>query len=603
MATSKGLQRKKSVREIFLERKLLDEEKLSKAEEVVKKENKQLQQAVVDLELLTAGKVLKALSDEWKVKAIDLSKMEVDNEVIQMIPESVARRHLAVPFAKEESILFVAMADPRDFFVSEDINLRTGLEVHAYLALPHDIAKLLDNAYGKGEGEAMDKLLASVEEAQELPQEDGLEVAKDEKSDITEVDASAPEVEKLVNAIILGALGMKASDIHIEPFEDPTGKASKLLVRYRVDGILIPATFNVPWAYRSAVAAKIKIMTNSMNITERRIPQSGRIQILAKGHPIEFRVEMIPTVFGESCVMRILDRASVRVDIKVMGFMPDTEKQLLKLFQGIGGKKNFGLILVCGPTGSGKSTTLYACLNYVNRPDIKIITAENPVEYNIDGIIQVPVNPDIKLGADKKFDFATAMRSFLRLDPDVIMVGEIRDQETAHIALEAAMTGHLVFSTIHTNDAASALERLIQMGLPTFMVANTMKAVLAQRLARRLCKECKEECEISPAEMEVFKTNNVTVKSGQKIFKTKGCDVCKQNGYKGRVGMHELLVLDDEIRGQLLKDPSSIPVKEIAMKNGMRTILMDGLEKVLLGHTTIKEVLGGSSEEKEEKKQ
>jgi len=367
-------------------------------------------------------------------------------------------------------------------------------------------------------------------------------------------------------------------------------------VRYRVDGMLRPASFTIPWVFRQAISAKIKIMSNSMNITERRIPQSGRIQIIAKGNPIEFRVEMVPTVFGESCVMRILDRASVRVDIKIMGFLPDTEKKLLDQFKGIGGKKNFGLMLVCGPTGSGKSTTLYGCLNYVNRPDIKIITAENPVEYNIDGIIQVPVNPDVSLGANKKFDFASALRSFMRLDPDVIMVGEIRDEETAHIALEAAMTGHLVFSTIHTNDAPSALERLTQMGLPRFVVANTMKAVLAQRLARRLCKDCKTEADPTPEEVAVFEANNVKMPAGAKVWRPKGCDACKGTGYKGRCGMHELLILNDEIRMQLLKDPSAIPVKELAMRNGMRTIAMDGLEKVLLGFTTVKEVLGGTGD-------
>ncbi|OGR81519.1 MAG: hypothetical protein A2X32_00970, partial [Elusimicrobia bacterium GWC2_64_44] len=435
-------------------------------------------------------------------------------------------------------------------------------------------------------------------QSQAIPEgeEGSISLASEDKKDISDVDASAPEVEKLVNAIILGALSIKASDIHIEPFEDPNGKTSKVMVRYRVDGMLRPASFTIPWVFRQAISAKIKIMSNSMNITERRIPQSGRIQILAKGAPIEFRVEMVPTVFGESCVMRILDRASVRVDIKIMGFLPDTEKRLLDQFKGIGGKKNFGLMLVCGPTGSGKSTTLYGCLNYVNRPDIKIITAENPVEYNIDGIIQVPVNPDVSLGGNKKFDFASALRSFMRLDPDVIMVGEIRDEETAHIALEAAMTGHLVFSTIHTNDAPSALERLTQMGLPRFVVANTMKAVLAQRLARRLCKDCKEEVDMSPEELAVFEANNVKVPTGAKVWRPKGCDICKGTGFKGRCGMHELLILNDEIRMQLLKDPSAIPVKELAMKNGMRTIAMDGLEKVLMGLTTVKEVLGGTGD-------
>ncbi len=600
MPPPKGLQRKRNLREILIEDKLIPEEQLKAAEETSKKENKPLQQVLLEMKLIPELKLLKILADEWGFKAVDLTKVEALPEVVQLLPEQIARKQLCVPFARQDNSLFLAMADPRDFLIVEDIGLRTGLDVKPYLALAPWILKVLETVYGKQDSAQVDQLIESVAQSQStaVPGEEGSFslAAEADKKDISDIDASAPEVEKLVNAIILGALNTKASDIHIEPFEDPNGKTSKVMVRYRVDGMLRAASFSIPWAFRQAITAKIKIMSNSMNITERRIPQSGRIQIIAKGNPIEFRVEMVPTVFGESCVMRILDRASVRVDIKVMGFLPDTEAKLLQQFQGIGGKKNFGLVLVCGPTGSGKSTTLYACLNHVNRPDIKIITAENPVEYNIDGIVQVPVNPDVKLGEGKKFDFASALRSFMRLDPDVIMVGEIRDEETAHIALEAAMTGHLVFSTIHTNDAPSALERLTQMGLPRFVVANTMKAVLAQRLARRLCKECKVEADPSPEELAVFEANGVKVSPGTKIFRAKGCDVCKGTGYKGRCGMHELLILNDEIRLQLLKDPSAIPVKEIAMRNGMRTIAMDGLEKVLLGLTTVKEVLGGAAE-------
>ena len=593
-----GLKRKRNMSEILLEDKLVPEEQLKAAEETAKKENKHLQQVLLDMKLIDGLRLLKVLADEWGFKAVDLSKMEPPAEVVELLQEQIAKKQICVPFAKQDNSLALAMADPRDFLIVEDIGLRTGFDVKPYLALAPSIMAVLEKIYGKQDSEQVAQLVESVQQSQTVPEgeEGAIAMAAEEKKDISDVDASAPEVEKLVNAIILGALSTKASDIHIEPFEDPNGKNSKVMVRYRVDGMLRAASFSIPWAFRMAIMAKLKIMSNSMNITERRIPQSGRIQIIAKGNPIEFRVEIVPTVFGESCVMRILDRASVRVDIKIMGFMPDTEEKLLKQFQGIGGKKNFGLMLVCGPTGSGKSTTLYGCLNYVNRPDIKILTAENPVEYNIDGIIQVPVNPDVELGKGKKFDFAAALRSFMRLDPDVIMVGEIRDEETAHIAMEAAMTGHLVFSTIHTNDAPSALERLTQMDIPRFVVANTMKSVLAQRLARRLCKDCKEQADMTPEEVAVFEANNVKVPAGAKIWKPKGCEVCKNTGYKGRVGLHELLILNDEIRLQILKDPSAIPVKEIAMKNGMRTIAMDGLEKVLLGHTTVKEVLGGAAE-------
>jgi len=594
----KGLQRKRTVQEILAEQKLLNEEQIKQINGDCGKSGKSFQQSAIDLNLLKKGVLLKALSQEWQVKAVDLQQMEVDQEIAKTVPEAVARRHVAIPFAKEENVLFVAMGDPRDFFVSEDLNLRTGLEIQPYLALPHDILAALDAAYGRGEGAALNRLMTDVQAKTEAPATDGeLQVQKEEqKTDITDVDASAPEVEKFVNAIILGALSMKASDIHVEPFEDPTGKNSKILLRYRVDGMLLPGPFTIPWGYRFAVAAKIKIMTNSMNITERRIPQSGRIQILAQGNPIEFRVEMVPTVYGESCVMRILDRKSVQVDIMKMGFLQDTLDRFLSLLKGIGGKKNFGLIIVCGPTGSGKSTTLYAALNHVNRPDIKILTAENPVEYNLDGIVQVPVNPDVKLGGDKKFDFAAALRSFLRLDPDVIMVGEIRDEETAHIAMEAAMTGHLVFSTIHTNDSSSSISRLVDMGLPAFMVATTIKAVLAQRLSRRLCTTCKVEREIKPEEKKVFEENKVTPPA--KVFAPptgeNKCEVCKGLGYKGRVGMHELLVMSDTLRQVCLKDVAADTVRIQGQKEGLRLIVQDGLEKVKMGLTTVREVLGGT---------
>ncbi|MFH1724287.1 MAG: ATPase, T2SS/T4P/T4SS family [Elusimicrobiota bacterium] len=598
----KGLVRRKTVAEILKERNLLSDEQLQKIGEQAKKEDKTIQQVIVEEKLMKKPKLLKVLSEEWKVKAVDLSQMEPDKEVVSIIPEAVARRHHAVPFAKEESILFVAMADPKDFFVSEDIHLRTGLEVQAYLTMPWDIVVALNAAYGRAEGQALSKMIEDVQRGEDGPPDADGEISKEvPKSDISEVDAGAPEVEKWVNAIFLSALQQGASDIHIEPFEDPAGKDSKILLRFRQDGMLRPGPFQIPWAYRQAIAAKLKILTNSMNLTERRIPQSGRIQILASGNPIEFRVEIVPTVYGESAVLRILDRRSIQVDINKMGFMPDTLKQLLGMLEGIGGKKNFGLILVCGPTGSGKSTTLYSALNYVNRPDIKILTAENPVEYNLDGIVQVPVNPDLKLGGNKKFDFASALRSFLRLDPDVIMVGEIRDGETAHIAMEAAMTGHLVFSTIHTNDAPSSLSRVAEMGVPVYMVASTMKAILAQRLGRRVCKECAEDTDPKPEDILLFKENNVELPDGHKFKKGKGCDVCKGTGFKGRVGFHELLVMSDKIRKTCLKSMSSAGIAAVAQEEGMRTIMMDGLEKVKLGWTTVREVLGGQEKEEEKK--
>ncbi len=602
----KGVQRHKTVLEILQERKPIDEDKLNMVEAEANTSARPIQSVILEQKLMEPKALLQLLADEWKVEVADLEGADIDAATVKIIPEQMARRSHILPYAKEENTLSVAMADPQDLFTIEDLQTRTGLDIKPLLALPPEIIRNIDLAYGKGGGALIQKIKQDEAEQKKTFLEDwrpdekgmkGLEVVKDggpRASDITKVDASAPEVEKMVNAIILAAIKAKASDIHIEPFEDPNGKNSRVLLRFRCDGVLRAGPFQIPWPYRFALAAKIKIMTNSMNITERRIPQSGRIQVLNQGNPLEFRVEMVPTVYGESCVMRILDRKSVQVDITKMGFMQDTQDKFLGLLKGIGGKKNFGLILVCGPTGSGKSTTLYGALNYVNRPDIKILTAENPVEYNLDGIVQVPVNPDLKLGEDKKFDFATALRSFLRLDPDVIMVGEIRDTETAHIAMEAAMTGHLVFSTIHTNDAPSSISRLIDMHIPEFMVVATMKAVLAQRLSRRLCPDCKEERDPTADEIKVFKENKVELPPGQKFFQPKGCPNCNSQGYRGRMGMHELMVLNEELRSFMLQTTAADMIRTAAVKLGMRTIIQDGLEKVKTGMTTVREVLGGT---------
>ncbi|MBK8872191.1 MAG: type II/IV secretion system protein [Elusimicrobia bacterium] len=590
---------RKTAQEVILEARLVSPENLVLAEQESLKSGRPIQQIVVEKKWADKVDVLQVLSREWRTKAVDLAEMEIDPEVVHLLAENVTRKHLVLPFAKEDQVLLLAMADPRDFMVSEDIHIKTGLEVQRYLAMPEDIIRELDKVYGiSGSGKGAE-LLKSVTDAAAIPDVDGTLEKVQEKTDVTEVDASAPEVEKIVNGIILSALGQKASDIHIEPFEDPAGRSSKVLVRYRVDGFLKPAGFQIPWTYRSAVIAKIKIMTNSMNITERRIPQSGRIQVMAKGNPIEFRVEIVPTVYGESVVMRILDRKAVQVDIKKLGFFPETLDRYLGLMAGVGGKKNFGIVLVCGPTGSGKSTTLYASLNHINRDDIKILTAENPVEYNLDGIVQVQVNPDLKLGEDKCFDFATALRSFLRLDPDVIMVGEIRDQETAHIAMEAAMTGHLVFSTIHTNDAPSTVTRLVDMGIPAFMVASTLKCVLAQRLCRRLCPDCKTPHAPTVEEVEVYKTNHFPLPAGAQIFQGTGCRTCNGSGFKGRLGIHELLIVDDTVRTGMLKEMTADSIRDSAANKStqkMRSILVDGLQKALEGQTTVREVLGGASE-------
>jgi len=567
---SKSSVRRKTVKEILTDNKILTEEQINHAQEESKKTSEPLQSVVVRLNLMSRVDLLRTLSQEWGVKAVNLDEIEIDPEVAKVIPEAAARRHRAVPFVKEDNVLFVAMADPRDFFVIEDIQLRTNFEVQAYLTLPEDINKVLDKAYGLAESISVEQMMDGIQEA---AGEDVKLEKVEAKLEVTEIDASAPEVEKLVNAIILGALQQKASDIHIEPFE------SKLMVRYRIDGILREAPFQVPFSFRNALIAKLKIMTEQMDITERRRPQDGRIQVMAKGNPVEFRVNIVPTVFGESCVMRVLDRASVRVDMEKLGFLPDTlEKFKTSL------AKPYGLILVCGPTGSGKSTTLYAALNSINSPDTKILTAENPVEYNLPGIIQVNVIQEIG------FDFSSALRAFLRQDPDVIMVGEIRDKETAQIAMEAAMTGHLVFSTIHTNDAPSAVARLHEMGIPSFLIASSIECILAQRLVRRVCPECKEKVTLTAEHKDFFDKYNIDL-NGATIYKGRGCDMCNKTGYKGRAGIHELLLMTDEMRALLLKEIAAGPVRNLARKEGMRTLLEDGLVKVTQGRSSLEEVL------------
>ena len=569
---------RKTIKDIFPEHKLLKPDQLEKAMVESKNSQKPLQQVVVDMALADRVDVLQALSKEWRVRAVDLAEMDVDPDVVKIVSEQNARRHLALPFAKEDKVLLVAMADPRDFFISEDIHLRTGYEVQSYLALPEDI---LREGWAKSTG--MSSAVKGAEDmvkgiTDQIPDTDGsISLEKMEEAvDVTEVDASAPEVERIVNAVIVGALQLKASDIHIEPFEN------KFVVRYRVDGNLREANFQIPMSYRNAVIAKIKIMTNQMDITERRKPQDGRIQVSAKGNPVEFRVNIVPTVFGESCVMRVLDRASVRVDLNKLGFHPD----LLTKFRAVL-QKPYGLLLVCGPTGSGKSTTLYAALNSINTPDTKILTAENPVEYNLSGIIQTNVNPDIG------FTFAEALRAFLRQDPDIIMVGEIRDKETAQIGMEAAMTGHFVFSTIHTNDAPSAVARLHEMGVPSFLIGGTLEAVLAQRLVRRVCASCARPVTATDEMKIVFEKYQIDI-SKAKFMAGKGCDTCNKTGFKGRAGIHELLLMNDDIRRLLLTEISAQPIRDMAVRNGMVLMMLDGLIKVTQGVTTMEEVFAAT---------
>ncbi len=594
--------RRKTVQEILVEHFGLPKTEVDKLAKEAEQIGMLLQQYVVSKKLIDKHKLLKVLANEWGTKSVDLEMIELDPDLTKIVPIEICKRFKLVPFAKEEDVLFIAMADTRDLFAIEDIEFRTGLKVKPYLALPNDIKEKIEQLYAQEmefltgpfetSPETTQQIIsqeAITEDAQELTQEllASLDISdellieqqqKEEVADIMQISPDAPEVEKLVNAIILEAVRLKASDIHIEPFE------RKVIVRYRVDGLLRKAAFTIPIAFKNAVISKIKIMCN-MNIVERRVPQDGRLQVKAKGIPLEFRVNVVPTVYGESIVMRMLDRSASNISLERLGFLPDTLEKFVELLN-----RPYGLILVCGPTGSGKSFTLTAALQKVKSPTEKIITAENPVEYELDGVVQVPVNPDLKMG-DKKFDFAAALRAFLRQDPDIIMVGEIRDQETAQVAMEAALTGHLVLSTIHTNDAPSAVARLYEMGIPTYLIVNTLEGVLAQRLIRKLCEDCKQ-LDTSPPEdlIRALEEHKIDYSSAT-FMKPVGCKKCDRTGMKGRTAIHELLVMDDEIREVCLKDVSAKRIREVAIKNGMRTLLVDGLIKVTKGITTYAEVL------------
>jgi len=604
---AQAIYRKKTYKEIFLDNKLLNDQQLQQVETEVKKTGEFFHQVVLDMKYVAKTDILKILSQSWSVDCVDLSSLTIDPEIVKIIPKQSSKRYNAVPFAREENMLSVAMVDTRALFVMDDISLRTGLQVKPYLAMPEDIKILLDKVYNPEDFQTASEekndqkpAVSHAEfeaDAKELTAEliAGLDVmgdlqlddtAREEQQDIMQVDTSAPEVEKLVNVLILEAIRLKASDIHIEPYEN------RLAVRYRVDGRLRRGSFKIPFSFKQALIAKIKIMTNSMNLTERRIPQDGRIQVKAKGQPIEFRVNIVPTIHGESVVMRILDRSGSTAQLDQLGFLPDViEKFLLSL------SKPYGLILVCGPTGSGKSYTLSAALTAIKNPDDKVLTAENPVEYNLDGVVQVQVNPDLKMGADKVFDFAMALRSFLRQDPDIIMVGEIRDKETAQISMEAAMTGHLVLSTLHTNDAPSAISRLSEMGVHTFLIANTLECVLAQRLIGTLCKNCKEpDKDPTPEMLKALAENNIDYsKANFMKIHPGGCQKCNGRGMKGRTAIHELLVMNEEFRRFCIKEVSAGPLRDMAKKQGMRPLVADGLIKVTMGLTTYDEIMAAAT--------
>ncbi len=528
---------------------------------------------LVSMGILTEQQILEYLGKQLNVGVIDLSAEDLNPDVVSIIPADVARKFNVVAVDKNGNTLTVAAADPSNIFVLDSIKFVTGLNVKPVIAAESAIKTILDGHYAPTEAavEAMEDVLRDFEGAE-------LEVLEEEEEEDDEALAAAisdAPLVRLVDSIIIDAIRRGASDIHIEPYE------RAVRVRYRIDGTLIEMS-PIPFRLKAAVVSRIKIMSD-LDISERRVPQDGRIKVKTGGKAVDLRVSILPVIFGEKIVMRILDAGNLSLDLTKLGY---TEKALKDFMFGV--QQPYGMVLVTGPTGSGKSTTLYSAMSLLNEPDTNIMTAEDPVEYNMAGINQVHVRTEIGL------TFAAALRSFLRQDPNIIMVGEIRDLETAEIAIKAALTGHLVLSTLHTNDAPSTINRMLDMGVAPFLLASSINVIQAQRLLRRLCKECKKPSTITPEQAEMLDLPESDI--GTEIFTPEGCATCNRTGYKGRVGAYEVMPMTPRVRQIVLDEGNTIQIKEAAVADGMLTLRGDAVQKMKEGITSFDEVLRETTE-------
>jgi len=553
--------------DILYEKGLITEEQLERILKIQKDTNRDLQKVIIDLDILKKDEMMLALADEIGEKYVNLNDITIDPTIVVLIPEEMARRHQLIAIDKDEKKLTVAMANPLDVFAHDELKIRLGYDIDSVLSYGEDIDKALDEVFGVTD--EWDQVIGKIENMQITV----LKEEEKERADISPIPESeeAPIVA-LINLVILRAVKEKASDIHIEPFGEDT-----LKVRYRIDGILHDV-MSLPRKLQLAVISRIKIMSD-LDIAEKRLPQDGRIQVNIGGRKINIRVSILPAVTGESAVLRILDPSSILLELESLGFSPDILPNFLSLI-----KKPNGIILVTGPTGSGKTTTLYTTLNLLNSTEKKIMTIEDPVEYRLKGISQVQAKPKIGL------TFAAGLRSFLRQDPDIMLVGEIRDKETAEIAVQAALTGHIVLSTLHTNDAPSSVIRLIDMGIEPFLISSSVVGIIAQRLVRTICTKCKKEIKMTPDIEKILdeyeiSNNEIT------LYKGEGCPYCKETGYKGRIAIFELMVITENIRDLISKNVATGKLREAAIKEGMCQLREDGIKKVCEGLTTIDEVL------------
>lgn len=564
MALQQGKQQRKRLGDILVEAGVISAQQLQEALSKQKILGKRLGKVLVDTGMTTEDSIATTLAAQMNIPYLNLNEITITPEVLTTIPDGIVRSHNLLPVKLDGNRLQITMVDPLDVFIIDEITFQTGYELDVGISPESQIEAAIKHYYGNSESlqNAVDNLAA----------ERKTEVTLDESFfttfDLNEDEQNVPIIN-LVNTIIQQAINDKASDIHIEPDEEI------IRVRYRIDGIL-NELMKAPKTIQSELLSRLKIMAQ-MDISEKRLPQDGRIKVKVQNKSIDLRVSSLPTVFGEKIVIRILDKSRMSLTLDQVGF----DEDLLSLFKTLSSAPN-GIVLMTGPTGSGKTSTLYAALNFVKSPEINITTVEDPVEYLIPSINQVQVRPEIGL------TFARTLRSILRQDPNIILIGEIRDFETAQIAIESALTGHLVFSTLHTNDAASAITRLIEMGVEPYLVASAVIGVGGQRLVRKICPSCRIPMEVNEEHVALLAENGF---KDAKLFKGKGCLTCRKSGYSGRTAIHEIMTINDEIHGLILNSASARDIRTAAVNAGMRTMRVDGLQKALKGVTTIDEVL------------
>ncbi len=553
----------------LLQEGLITREKLVQALAEQKSSGQRLGYVVVRLGLVEENEVTKILARLYRMPAVDLSRFEVEPTVLKLIPPDIATKQVVLPLKREGRTLTVAMADPTNIGLIDDLKFITRYDLFPVLAGEQILRNLIDRHY-----ESSDQHLQAI--LQDLESENVEVVEETEEEVATQAQIDDAPVVKLINGLLIDAVKRGASDIHIEPFEH------EIRVRYRIDGALLEV-MKPPVRMKAALTSRVKILAQ-LNIAERRVPQDGRLKLKFGRRLIDFRVSTLPVLFGEKIVLRILDKGNLTLDLSTFGFAPKAERDLMSAIAN-----PYGMVLVTGPTGSGKTTTLYSALSKINSPEVNIMTAEDPVEYNLMGINQVLVRSEIGLS------FAAALRAFLRQDPNIIMIGEIRDLETGSIAIKAALTGHLVLSTLHTNDAASTITRMVDMGIEPFNVASAVNLVVAQRLVRRICKDCRDEANYTDEELAPLRLTEDEA-AAIKFMKGVGCDGCNGTGYRGRAGLYEVMALTPELRRMILRGDSSADLKQQAVSEGMLTLRMDGLEKIKQGVTTLEEVVKETAE-------